>query len=101
MPLYCYKCEECGYEMEYLFSIKSRKHHVYCEKCNAVAERIYKIGAAYVKHNYVGDYWEKENIEPVRDGRDLETKRRNNERIKKMREQSRINLEREKARKKQ
>lgn len=101
MPLYNYRCENCGYKMEYYFEIDKRKDRVTCEKCNGLALRTYEIGNSYIKKKFLGDIWEKDNIEPVRDGRDLETKRKNNERIRRMREQSRINLERERTRKKQ
>jgi len=101
MPNYSYRCENCGHKMEFYFELDKRKNKVTCEKCNGLALRTYEIGTAYIRKNYLGDIWEKENIEPVRDGRDLEAKRKNNERVKRMREQSRINLERERAKKKQ
>ncbi len=90
MPMYefiCPKCEktrECFFEMS---QEKEREDGVPCLTCGLLCERQWSFPAlAFVKHTYVGDVWEKNNIEPVKSGTD--SAKRNRERVKKMREEN-------------
>ncbi|RAO99469.1 FmdB family transcriptional regulator [Petrotoga sp. 9PW.55.5.1] len=47
MPLYRYKCEECGYEFTVLHSM-SETPEIKCELCNSSAKRIISnVGIAF------------------------------------------------------
>ena len=41
MPIYDFRCKECGHRYEVLTSI-SRMDQVVCEKCGAKVERVYQ-----------------------------------------------------------
>lgn len=40
MPIYDYKCPQCGHKFELLISM-SRRDEAVCEKCGAKVERVY------------------------------------------------------------
>ena len=58
MPLYEYKCEECGYISKRLESIKSIKTKTDCDECGHVSERI--ISHSHL-HFVVGDWQSKQD----------------------------------------
>ena len=90
MPIYDYKCEECGHYTEVFAEIKKRKTSTKCEKCGKIAIRVYATGGFFLKRVRVGDIWDKAGID-TGEGETPGRKQRNTQRIKQMREQNRKN----------
>lgn len=84
MPFYEYKCEQ-GHITEMYCDLNKQPKKTKCKTCGKKAIRIFSTGAAYIKGTYVGDLWDKENIRTVSD-KDIEAKKQNRERIRKMRD---------------
>jgi len=61
MPVYEYKCKECGFVFEEIKSIKN-KDNVVCPHCGSGVERIIGIPAIKFKGSgwYINDYAKKE-----------------------------------------
>lgn len=97
MVTYEYQCKKCGEKVEHFFDMDERKKTVKCEKCGSVANRIFSTAGGHIKRTYVGDIWDKRNIQPVSD-KNPQGKKANMERLTKMRgdKQSRIEAAREK-----
>lgn len=95
MPIYRYFCPECNSNIDQFFEIKYRKRYILCDNCGGRASRIYEIGGWYFKKQTVGDLWDKEGISPVTN-KNSKTKQANRKRIRKMREQSKIDIENKK-----
>jgi putative FmdB family regulatory protein len=45
MPVYVYRCPECGKEIEKICSVAERKDFITCETCNKEAKQIIKPAA--------------------------------------------------------
>lgn len=45
MPIYEYECEECGFHMEGIFSIKEKPENIACTKCLGNAKSIISASA--------------------------------------------------------
>ena len=92
MPLYEYKCEKCQ-EVHEVFYRMDDDHpaELKCHICGCKAIRLFTTGAAYVKKKRLGDVWDEAGVTPKSTPH---TKAANAERIRKMREQARIDIER-------
>lgn len=66
MPIYQFRCTNCGYENEEFFRMKNVPHHIFCEECGEIAKRIYNVQAPINKKKRVGDIWDKQGIEPAK-----------------------------------
>lgn len=96
MPLYEYRCEDCEESTDLHMAMSGKRPKVIeCEYCGGVAHRIFSVGASYIKKTYVGDIWDKADADPHH-GNKKSVRNAQSDRIKRMREQSRINAERKK-----
>lgn len=96
MPLYEYKCEDCNHTQDLFYNMNDKRPtHVDCNKCKGKAIRIYSIGAAYLKKVCVGDIWDKAGVDPQK-ANPTKLKEANEARVKKLKEQNRINIDRQK-----
>jgi len=93
MPLYTYQCEECTHTQDVFYRMDDKRpESMLCDKCEGKAIRLFNIGAAFLKKKRVGDIWDEAEVDPRRDAE--RAKQNNSERIRKLREQSKINAER-------
>lgn len=96
MPLYEYKCEDCAYTKDLFFHMHdNRPQSIKCSICGGEAIRIFSIGAAYLKKKRVGDVWDEAGVDPGKTD-PVKTKAANAERLRRMREQNKINVDRNK-----
>ena len=86
MPIYRYKCENCGKVEEKFLDISARKDKIRCE-CGCMANRIWEFGTFYLKTNFVGDIWDRAGVDPEKN-QSPEGRKANLERLKKMRKEN-------------
>lgn len=82
--LYPFQCDDCGYEWDEVMSIdetRKRDAGLSCPQCGGHASRVFIMQKPFVKKTRVGDVWDKSNVatDPQ------EVKKRNQERVNKMR----------------
>lgn len=54
MPMYTYKCSNCGHTADKLMTLKDRQDSIKCSKCNSKALRVTAIPAPA---NFKGKGW--------------------------------------------